>query len=98
MDLFVTLYWASVNLSEILHGPSVNDGVFSAVSAFITMVLAVWTDGGACEITSSNVSSSIDSLRSHFSLECFVHDSRSRLIEHTRDDESDHAHSGRVYH
>jgi hypothetical protein len=40
MDLFVTLYWASVSLSEILHGPSLNDGVFSAVSAFITMVLA----------------------------------------------------------
>ena len=38
------------------------------------------------------------SLRIHLSLECFVHDSRSRLVKHNCDHESNHAHSGRVNH
>jgi hypothetical protein len=37
-------------------------------------------------------------LRTGTSLERFVHDSRSRLIEHNRDDESNHGHSGCVNH
>ena len=37
-------------------------------------------------------------LRTGVSLERFVHDSRSRLIEHNRDDESNHTHGGRVNH
>ena len=39
-----------------------------------------------------------DPLRNGFWLECFVYDSRSRLIEHKCDDESNHGHSGRIYH
>jgi hypothetical protein len=40
MDLLVLLYTASVGLSEILHAPVVNDGIFSAVNAFISIFLA----------------------------------------------------------
>jgi O-Antigen ligase len=40
MDLLVVLFWASVSLSEILHAPVVNDGIFSAMNAFISIVLA----------------------------------------------------------
>jgi O-Antigen ligase len=39
MDLLVILYTASIGLSEILHA-SLNDGVFSAINAFITIFLA----------------------------------------------------------
>ncbi len=40
MDLLVLLFSASVSLSEILHAPVVNDGIFSAMNAFISIVLA----------------------------------------------------------
>jgi hypothetical protein len=40
MDLLVVLFTASVGLSEILHAPVRNDGIFSAITAFISMVLA----------------------------------------------------------
>jgi O-Antigen ligase len=40
MDLLVLLFWASESLSEILHAPVVNDGIFSAMNAFISIVLA----------------------------------------------------------
>jgi hypothetical protein len=40
MDLLVLLYTASVSLSEILHGATLNDGIFSAVDAFISILLA----------------------------------------------------------
>ena len=40
MDLLVLLFWASVSLSEILHAPYVNDGIFSAMNAFISIFLA----------------------------------------------------------
>jgi hypothetical protein len=40
MDILVILYTASVSLSEILHSAVFNDGIFSAISAFITIVLA----------------------------------------------------------
>jgi hypothetical protein len=40
MDILVVLFAASVGLSEILHARVVNDGIFSAVTSFITMVLA----------------------------------------------------------
>jgi hypothetical protein len=39
MDLLVLLYAASLGLSEILHAPG-NDGIFSAVNAFISIFLA----------------------------------------------------------
>jgi hypothetical protein len=39
MDLLVLLYVASVGLSEILHADLVNDGIFSALSAFIGIFL-----------------------------------------------------------
>jgi hypothetical protein len=39
MDLLVLLYTASIGLSEILHA-SLNDGIFSAMNAFITIFLA----------------------------------------------------------
>src|SRR5580698_1683823 len=40
MDLLVVLFAASVGLSEILHAPVINDGIFAAMIAFISMVLA----------------------------------------------------------
>lgn len=40
MDILVVLYAASVGLSEILHAPLVNDGIFSAITAFVSMVFA----------------------------------------------------------
>lgn len=40
MDVLVVLFAASVGLSEILHAPVINDGIFSAINAFVTMVLA----------------------------------------------------------
>ena len=40
MDVLVVLYAASVSLSEILHSPILNDGIFSAFDAFVTIVLA----------------------------------------------------------
>ena len=40
MDILVVLFVASVGLSEILHAPIVNDGIFSAINAFVSMVLA----------------------------------------------------------
>ena len=40
MDLLVLLYTASIGLSEILHAPVVNDGIFSAMDAFISMFMA----------------------------------------------------------
>ena len=40
MDILVVLFTASVGLSEILHAPVVNDGIFSAMTAFVSMVLA----------------------------------------------------------
>ena len=40
MDVLVVLFAASVGLSEILHAPVVNDGIFSAMNAFVSMVLA----------------------------------------------------------
>jgi hypothetical protein len=40
MDVLVVLFAASVSLSEILHAPVLNDGIFFAIDAFISMVLA----------------------------------------------------------
>ena len=40
MDILVVLFAASVGLSEILHAPILNDGIFSAIDAFVSMVLA----------------------------------------------------------
>jgi len=40
MDLLVVFFVASVGLSEILHSPVVNDGIFTATNAFVSMVLA----------------------------------------------------------
>jgi hypothetical protein len=40
MDILVVLFTASVGLSEILHAPVLNDGIFSAMTAFVSMVLA----------------------------------------------------------
>ena len=40
MDLLVLLYAASIGLSEILHAAVLNDGIFSAVDAFISIFLA----------------------------------------------------------
>jgi len=40
MDILVVLFAASVGLSEILHTPVLNDGIFSAINAFVSMVLA----------------------------------------------------------
>jgi hypothetical protein len=40
MDILVVLFAASVGLSEILHAPLLTDAIFSAVNAFICMVLA----------------------------------------------------------
>jgi len=43
MDILVVLFAASVGLSEILHAPVLNDGIFSAMNAFVSMVLAYMT-------------------------------------------------------
>jgi hypothetical protein len=40
MDLLVVLFAASVGLSEILHEPILNNGILSAISAFVSMALA----------------------------------------------------------
>ncbi len=40
MDILAILYPASVGLSEILHSPVLNDGIFSAFGAFVSMTLA----------------------------------------------------------
>jgi hypothetical protein len=40
MDILVVLFAASVGLSEILHDPVVNNGIFAAMTSFISMVLA----------------------------------------------------------
>ena len=40
MDILAFLFPASVGLSEILHAPVINDGIFSAIGAFISMFLA----------------------------------------------------------
>jgi hypothetical protein len=40
MDLLILLYTASIGLSEILHGPSINDGIFSAFDAFVSIFMA----------------------------------------------------------
>jgi hypothetical protein len=40
MDILVVLYAASVGLSEILHAAAVNDGIFAAMGAFVSIVLA----------------------------------------------------------
>jgi hypothetical protein len=40
MDLLVVLYTGSVGLSEIIHSPVVNDGIFSAMNTFISIFLA----------------------------------------------------------
>jgi hypothetical protein len=40
MDILVPLFAASVGLSDILHAPVINDGIFSAFGAFVSMVLA----------------------------------------------------------
>ncbi|MGA2848364.1 MAG: hypothetical protein ABSE46_05160 [Terracidiphilus sp.] len=43
MDVLVVLYTASIGLSEILHAPVLNDGIFSAIVAFVTIFLAYTT-------------------------------------------------------
>jgi hypothetical protein len=40
MDLLVVLYAGSIGLSEILHEAILNNGIFAAVTAFVSMVLA----------------------------------------------------------
>jgi hypothetical protein len=40
MDLLALLFTASIGLSEILHAPVINDGLFSAMNAFISIFLA----------------------------------------------------------
>jgi hypothetical protein len=40
MDLLALLYASSIGLSELLHAPVVNDGIFSAMNAFIAIFLA----------------------------------------------------------
>jgi hypothetical protein len=40
MDILVVLFATSVGLSEILHEPVINDGIFSAIDAFVSLVLA----------------------------------------------------------
>jgi hypothetical protein len=40
MDLLVVLYAGSVGLGEVLHEPILNNGIFAAINAFVTMVLA----------------------------------------------------------
>jgi hypothetical protein len=43
MDLLVILYTASIGLSEILHAPVLNDGIFTAIDSLITIFLAYVT-------------------------------------------------------
>jgi hypothetical protein len=40
MDLLVLLFTASLGLSEILHAPVTNDGIFFAISTFVSIFLA----------------------------------------------------------
>src|SRR5271170_331693 len=40
MDVLVVFFAASVGLSEILHAPVFNDGIFSAINAFVSIALA----------------------------------------------------------
>jgi hypothetical protein len=40
MDVLVVLFAASIGLSEILHAPIVNDGIFTALDVFISIFLA----------------------------------------------------------
>ncbi len=40
MDILVVLFGASVGLSEILHEHVLNDGILTAISTFVSMVLA----------------------------------------------------------
>jgi hypothetical protein len=40
LDLLVLLYAASISLSEILHSPILNTGVFSALDVFVTVFMA----------------------------------------------------------
>lgn len=40
MDLLVVLYTASVSLSEVLHEPVRNDGIFAAMELFVSIILA----------------------------------------------------------
>ena len=40
MDILAVLFPASVGLSEILHAPVINDGIFAAFGAFVSMSLA----------------------------------------------------------
>jgi hypothetical protein len=40
MDLLVVLFTASIGLSEILHAPVANDGIFAAMVSFISIFLA----------------------------------------------------------
>jgi hypothetical protein len=40
MDALVVLFASSMGLSEILHAPIVNDGIFAALDAFISIFLA----------------------------------------------------------
>lgn len=40
MDILVVCFAGSVGLSEILHGLILNDGIFSAIKAFVSMALA----------------------------------------------------------
>jgi hypothetical protein len=49
MDLLVLLYSASIGLSEILHAAALNDGIFSAVDAFISIFLAYAAGRGLIE-------------------------------------------------
>jgi len=39
MDVLVVLFAASVSLSEVLHEPILNNGIFASIDAFVTMVL-----------------------------------------------------------
>ena len=49
MDLLVLLYTASIGLSEILHAPLLTDGIFSAIDAFISILLAYAAGRGLIE-------------------------------------------------
>lgn len=40
MDILVVVFAASVGLSEILHAPILNNGILSAINAFVSIVLA----------------------------------------------------------
>ncbi len=43
MDFLVALFCLSFAISEILHDPVLNDGIFSAISSFVTVFLAYVT-------------------------------------------------------